>query len=345
MAEIVLAIGTSHSPMLNASVEEWGRFEAREPSMKLLDREGNPATYEALLREAGGRYAGEASPGKLAARHAAAQAALDRLAAEIRDAKLDALVVFGDDQKELFVEDNLPALLVYRGRTLRHAMRPPKPEWVDWFAAIQARYYLPGGSMDFPVHHELAGHVIGELMRRDFDVAVCDRLPRGEAEGHAFAFVHQRLFGFGRAAPVVPMVPVFLNTYYPPNQPSPARCFHVGRAVRAAVESCGGAARVGVLGSGGLTHFAIDEAFDRQIVLALEKKDGDALMRLPPRKLNSGNSEIRNWIAMAGASEHLAAAWTEYIPGYRSPAGTGTGFCFAAFRPAISAGSRRRRPA
>jgi len=332
MAEIVLAIGTSHSPMLNASAEEWSRFEPREPTMKFVDREGNPSTYEALLREAGDRYAGEATPEKFAARHAAAQAALDRLSAEIREARLDALVVFGDDQKELFLEDNIPALLVYRGKTLPHAMRPPKPEWVDWFAAIQGRYYLPGGRAEFPVEHELAEHLIACLMRRDFDVAVCDRLPRGEGEGHAFAFVHQRLFGFGRTAPVVPMVPVFLNTYYPPNQPTPARCFRVGQAVRAAIESYDRPARVGVLGSGGLTHFAIDEAFDREIVCALQAKDGDALMRLPPRKLDSGNSEIRNWIAMAGASEHLPAAWAEYIPGYRSPAGTGTGFCFAAFR-------------
>jgi len=35
---------------------------------------------------------------------------------------------------------------------------------------------------------------------------------------------------------------------------------------------------------------------------------------------------------MAGAAEHLPMAWSEYIPGYRSPAGTGTGLCFAALR-------------
>jgi len=332
MAEIVLAVGTSHSPMLNASAEEWSRFEPREPTMKFVDRDGNPCSYESLLREAGNRYAGEYTPEKFAARHAAAQTALDRLSTEIRNARLDALVVFGDDQKELFLEDNLPALLVYRGKTLAHAMRPPKAEWPDWFAEIQGRYYHPGRRTEFPVEHELAEYLIVELMRTDFDAAVCDRLPRGEGEGHAFAFVHQRLFGFGQTMPIVPLVPVFINTYYPPNQPTPARCYRLGQAVRAAVESFGRRSRVGVLGSGGLTHFAIDAAFDREIVRALEAKDGEALMRLPLRKLNSGNSEIRNWIAMAGASEHLPAAWAEYIPGYRSPAGTGTGFCFAAFR-------------
>jgi 3-O-methylgallate 3,4-dioxygenase len=32
---------------------------------------------------------------------------------------------------------------------------------------------------------------------------------------------------------------------------------------------------------------------------------------------------------MAGASEHLALRSMEYIPAYRTPAGTGTGLCFA----------------
>jgi len=128
------------------------------------------------------------------------------------------------------------------------------------------------------------------------------------------------------------VVPVFLNTYYPPNQPTPARCHAIGRAIRAAVESWPGSARVGVLASGGLSHFAIDEAFDRSIIDAFRSKDAAALAALPVKKLNSGNSEIRNWVAAAGALEHLPLAWVEYVPAYRSPAGTGTGLCFAAWR-------------
>jgi hypothetical protein len=341
MAKIVLAIGTSHSPMLNASVEEWSRFEQREPTTKLVDRQGRPSNYEALLKEANGRFDAECSPAKFAERHAAAQAALDRLAAEIRDARLDAIVVFGDDQKELFFEDNLPALMLYLGKTLPHKMRAPKKEWVDWFADVQGRYYPQEGCLQHPVDDELARHLVGALLDGDFDPSVCERLPRDEGQGHAFAFVYQRLFGYRRPAflapaprtePAIPIVPVFINTYYPPNQPTPRRCYALGRAVRAAVESFPKDARIGVLGSGGLSHFAVDAAFDQQIVQALRNRDGEALMQLPRHKLNSGNSEIRNWIAMAGAGEHLPFAWSEYIPAYRTPAGTGTGFCFAALR-------------
>jgi hypothetical protein len=330
MAQLVLGIGTSHSPMLNATVEEWGRFAAREPTLKLLDREGRPASYAALVAQAAGRFDRECSVEKFAARHALAQASLDRISQEIRDAKLDALIVIGDDQKELFLEDNLPGLLVYRGRTVPHQARAPKPGWVDWFAAIQARYYSDKGRIEYPADAQLAEHVIGQFIEHGFDVSVADRLPRDEGEGHAFAFVHRRLLKF---EPMVPMVQVMINTYYPPNQPTPARCYALGEALRAAIESYPKPMRVGVLGSGGLSHFTIDEAFDREIVRALTEKDAQALARLPRSKLNSGNSEIRNWLAVAGAVASLPLAWLEYVPAYRSPAGTGTGLCFASWRP------------
>jgi 3-O-methylgallate 3,4-dioxygenase len=326
MARIVLGVGTSHSPMLNATVEEWSRFEPREPTMKLLDRSGRPSSYEALLAEAAGRYAGEATPQRFAERHAAAQRALERLREAIAASRLDALVVVGDDQKELFFEDNLPALLVYAGPSIAYRPRPPKKEWVDWFAAVQARYYALADGAEHPGHPALARHLAARLAD-EFDPALCERLPRGEGIGHAFAFVYQRLL-----ARALPIVPVFLNTYYPPNQPSPRRCVALGRALRAAIEAFPGDARIGVLGSGGLSHFAIDEALDRQVLQALERRDAGSLATLPVEKLNSGSSEIRNWIAMAGACEHLPLAWSEYIPAYRTPAGTGTGLAFVALR-------------
>ena len=329
MGQIVLGIGTSHSPMLNATVEEWARFAPREPTLKLLDREGRRTTYDALVAEADGRFDAECTVEKFTACHALAQSSLDRLSEEIRRAELDALIVVGDDQKELFDDTNLPGLLIYRGKTVPHQPRPPKPEWIDWFAAIQSRYYIKQGRIEYPVDHQLAEHLIEQLVDHEFDVAASDRLPRDEGEGHAFAFVHRRLLKFD---PVIPMVQVFINTYYPPNQPTPKRCHEIGQAIRAAVESYAKPIRVGILGSGGLSHFAIDEPFDRDIVRALAEKDADSLKRLPRNKLNSGNSEIRNWIAAAGAVEHLPLAWIEYVPAYRSPAGTGTGLCFAAWR-------------
>jgi 3-O-methylgallate 3,4-dioxygenase len=45
--------------------------------------------------------------------------------------------------------------------------------------------------------------------------------------------------------------------------------------------------------------------------------------------LNAGSSEIRNWIAVSAACTHLKLAWDEYIPVYRTVAGTGCGLGFA----------------
>jgi 3-O-methylgallate 3,4-dioxygenase len=129
----------------------------------------------------------------------------------------------------------------------------------------------------------------------------------------------------------IPVVPVFLNTYYPPNQPSPRRCYRLGQVVREAVESYPEPLRIGVVASGGLSHFTVDEALDGEVIRALRDKDARALEELPRDKLNSGSSEIRNWICAAGALEHLNLRWVRYFPGYRTPAGTGTGLCFASW--------------
>ena len=56
--------------------------------------------------------------------------------------------------------------------------------------------------------------------------------------------------------------------------------------------------------------------------------DAATLQPLPKARLNSSTSAIRNWITMSGASEHLGVQCTDFVPCYRSPAGTGyaTGF-------------------
>ena len=81
--------------------------------------------------------------------------------------------------------------------------------------------------------------------------------------------------------------------------------------------------------SGGLSHFVIDEDLDHQVLTALRNRDVAALSEIPREKLNSGNSEIRNWIAVAGAVEHLDMQVVDYVPCYRSPAGTGCAMGFA----------------
>jgi len=328
MARIVLGIATSHTPMLNAPAADWPRFIERDEKRALLDTDGRPTTYAALLErarpEVAAKIAGEITPSRTAARHAAAEAALGRLGEVLRQARLDALIIVGDDQDELYHADNRPGILVYYGATIANVplsgFRGP-----EWARRATARHYEEKTARDYPVDAALARHLIGALIDREFDVAAADSVPAGAGEGHAVGFVHQRIMN----GHIVPIVPILINTYYPPNQPTPRRCYRLGQAVRAAVADYPGEARIGILASGGLSHFVVDEALDRAILDALASKDGRALQDLPRAKLNSGNSEIRNWICLAGAVEHLALEWRHYEPGYRTPAGTGTGLGFA----------------
>jgi catalytic LigB subunit of aromatic ring-opening dioxygenase len=323
MAKIVFGIGTSHTPMLNTPAEEWRCFIDRDGVRDFLDKEGEPASYQDLLRRAEPHVAAELTPQRFAARHAEAQAGVDHLKAALRRAELDALIVIGDDHKELYQDDNMPALVVYYGKTIRNV--PPNGfSGPDWARRANARYYEEKAPRDYPVASDLALHMINSLVDQEFDPVASDRLPEGKGEGHAFAFVRKRLM----ADPELPVVPILLNTYFPPTQPTPRRCYRLGQAIRAAVDSYPGDARIGIVGSGGLSHFVVDEALDRAVIDACRRNDAAALQSLPRKKLNSGSSEIRMWICAAGASEHLDVKWSSYTPGYRTPAGSGTGLGF-----------------
>jgi len=324
MAQLVLGIGTSHTPMLNAPPEDWPRFYERDSKRtNLLDTEGRLTSYAEQLKHAPPGIMQEISPERMQTRHQAVQGAIARLGDFLREAKLDALIVVGDDQDELYHHDNMPGMLVYYGDTVPNVPLKPvaNPDW-GWRAA--ARWYEEKEPRDYPVDAPLARHLIDQLIDGEFDIATSDATPDGEGEGHAIGFVHKRIMH-----EVVPIVPICINTYYPPNQPTPRRCYKLGQAIRAAVESYPSDQRVGIVGSGGLSHFVVDEALDRDFIDMLRNKDAAGIQAFPREKLNSGSSEIRNWIAVAGAVEHLSLEWSLYEPGYRTPAGTGTGLGFA----------------
>ena len=164
-----------------------------------------------------------------------------------------------------------------------------------------ARWYEEKVPRDYPVDVGLGAAPDRRVDRPRVRHRRLERLPPGQGEGHAIGFVHKRIM----KDLDLPVVPVCINTYYPPNQPTPRRCYKLGQAIRAAVESYPGDARVGIVGSGGLSHFVVDEALDRGFIDMLKRKDGEAIQSLPREKLNSGSSEIRNWICVGGAVEHL----------------------------------------
>src|SRR5581483_12161710 len=102
MARLVAGFGSSHSPMLAARAEDWnGGFLGLDRARAHVDLDGNPCRYDTLLAHAPADALERIAPELLTQRHADVQAAIKRLADDIAAAKLDALIVVGDDQEEL----------------------------------------------------------------------------------------------------------------------------------------------------------------------------------------------------------------------------------------------------
>lgn len=326
MAEIVIGIASSHTPQLSSGVDMWPDHALRDQRYPLLGKDAEFHTYAETLAGADPEIARELEPAVWEGKYQRAQAAISSLAATLAAANADLALVIGDDQRELFLDDGIPAFACFTGAELLDVA--PEPEtFAKLPKGIQAAYWAVHGEEKavHPVARELSTHVAERLALADFDLTVFTKQPAGRTLGHAFTFPRYRL---GLPA-TTPIVPVFVNTYYPPNVPSAARCYALGRELRRAVESWESDARVAVIASGGLTHFVIDEALDRGVLDAIAARDAAALSGIPRGKLRSGNSEILNWVTAAAALEGLSATVLDYVPGYRTPAGTGTGMAFA----------------
>lgn len=326
MARIVLGIGTSHTPLFTLDSSEWKhRAEADYANPKLNLSDGRLLTYPELLGEVGPRYAEVARPEELQRKAALCEAALDRLADALAAAAPDVVVIVGDDQGELFGPANQPAFAIHHGNELVTSDvygQAAAPSWVRKMGRgylMDARHRIPGAS-------SFALRLIEGLVDKNVDVASVARVDENTRAGlgHAFGFVAHRLF----RQRAIPVVPVLLNSYFPPNVPSAARCHDIGIALRQVVEAGDHDLRIAVIASGGLSHFIVDEGLDRGVLEAFARRDAAVLRSLPRCALHSGSSEILNWVLAAGAVDFLPAHSVEYLPLYRTPAGTGVGAAF-----------------
>ena len=324
MARLAAAFGSSHSVMLAASAEDWTRFRESDPRMPYYDRDGRPISYAELLARAPAGSASRATPELLQERFGAAQQAMARMKDEIASARLDALIVVGDDQHELFQDQHMPALAIYHGESIRNAAQPKEPP-ADWYQRAQSRRREESADVHYPCNARLARHLIEGLIEREFDVSAVAALGEGQFEGHAYSFVHRWYL----KGAVIPIVPVFLNTYNAPNTPLPKRCVSLGRSLREIIHQYPEDIRIGLIASGGLSHFVCDEDLDRGVIDALKRRDFAHLAALDPRRLKAGSSEIRNWIVVAAAAADLNLEWMSYTPVYRTHALTGIGLGFA----------------
>jgi 3-O-methylgallate 3,4-dioxygenase len=357
MAQIVLGIGTSHTPMLAVPGNMWSMFAERDRANRELvyPPDGVSMSLEDAVEsryvppEIRERQGDEAT---FAEQYERCQVAIETLRKTIAEAEPDITIIISDDQDEWFFDGNMPSLAVFWGEHLRLRPRDVAPDASPFLKMISDGY--GDVALDVPVASAFGRHVIDHLMDHDFDIAhvaytedlyggrVARRYPTpggGELDvtrqtaphpqglGHGFSYVVKRLFD-NRPGPILP---VYQNTCYPPNHVRPSRSYQFGQGLAGAIATWDADVRIAVVASGGLSHFVVDEELDRMLLAALVAKDEAALRNLPRHRLYSATSESLNWVAAAGAmaDTSLQAEIVDYVPVYRSEGGTGGGWAFA----------------
>jgi hypothetical protein len=337
MATIVLGIGCSHTPQLHTPAEQWEVRARRDRQdgvpLWYRGRQLKYADVEAMRAHL--KLGEQTSMAIREERLKRSFEAMDRLAEAFSAARPDVTIVFGNDQGEMFLDDLKPAFTIMGAAEFRNMPRTAdQNERLPPGIALADHGHLPeSGSVRLPGQPALAAHLAEYVIGRGFDVAFSARQihadpSRAQTGGmpHAYGFVYKQIF----RDHFPPQVPIDTNTFYPPNQPRAERCYAFGQALGAAVRDWQEDARVCVIASGGLSHFVVDEAFDRDIMAAMKDSDFTRLLDYDEAYYQAGSSEIKSWIAAGGAMHGagLHGHIVDYQALYRTPAGTGSSAAF-----------------
>lgn len=336
MAKIVYGFGSSHGPLLSTPPEKWD-LRAADDRLSLRHPYRNKIyTFPELVEARRGEkdFVQDSSLEVRQERHARNQKALDTLAAKLEQVNPDIVVVVGDDQHEWFFDDVQPSFTVYCGKEVvntkidQERMKTKSPGIALAMSASQ-----PPEDQVYPVPQSLAERIIEQSILDEFDVAASMKQRANEKGvigiGHAVGFIYRRIL---KDRPV-PVVPILLNTYFPPNQPTAKRCYEFGQSIGRAIMGWGEDKRVAICASGGISHFVIDEDFDRRMLTAMQNRDTATIFAEPHSMFRSGTSETKNWITVAGilAETDLRMNLIDYVPACRSEGGTGCGMAFASW--------------
>jgi hypothetical protein len=329
MARIVLGLATSHGPMLTTPPEQWDQRVNFDRKYTEHAFKGRTYDFEGLVKlRAGEGLDRQITKEKWVERHGECQRAIAKLADAFAAAKPDVAVIFGNDQMEMFTDAVIPAFAAYWGETIENRIGPEEERGMQapGVAVAQAGRIPPGGAT-YPGLPALGLHLIERLMAERYDVASLKRYRPGRgAIPHAYGFVYRQIM----RDRVVPNVPLVINTFYPPNQPTVRRCYEFGIAALKAIEAWPDDVRVALIASGGLSHFVIDEDVDGQVFDAIRSHRIDGLEALGEPIYQAGTSEVKNWVALMGAmaAKNWTAEIAAYVPCYRSLAGTGNAMGF-----------------
>ncbi len=325
MAQIVFGMAVPHSGMLGQKAEDWLTNGDRDRANPELWFQGKTWTYPELEAHRGAAFEKYLTIEERTARADRNAAALQKMRDAYQAANVDVAIILGKDQKEIW-PDISPSIAIYSGEDVHNG--PP-----------QRSVYAPDRHVVHKAHPKLATYLLETFQNAQFDLADLQAWPENvwmerqmkqkadyPVVPHAYSFVYHQIMG--DTPP--PHVPILMNLFYPPTQPSMQRCIDFGRVLRDALLAWPEDVRVAVIASGGLSHFVNDEEFDRRVMKMLADYDYEGLAAIPNTYYQSGTSEIKIYSTVMMALQHTGAQMTlvDYIPCWRTAAGTGEGMGF-----------------
>ena len=320
MARIVLGMAVPHSGMLGRTPEDLLLDGERDRKKDALWFRNQAWSFSELAaHRAHENFARYYTLEERTARLQRCRNALDTLRRVYREHKVDVAIILGKDQKEIFI-DVSPSIALFMGDTIHNG--PP-----------QRPVYAPDREVTYPGHPELARHLIRAFQNDDFDMTEVFKWPvntwmktHSYAVPHAYAFIYHQIM----QDDVPPNVPIIMNTFYPPNQPSMQRAIDFGKSLFKAIAAWDADKRVAIIASGGLSHFVCDEQLDAKFLQYFKAYDFDGLAQIDNRTYQSGTSEVKLYVPVIHAAAQLGFQMNliDYVPVYRTEAGTGEGFAF-----------------
>jgi hypothetical protein len=295
MANLIGCVALSHGPQLMLDPDHWhllnNRVGEQLPEKPGLESETNEVQW---------------------AKWNGCVEAIGKLRERINALRPDVLIVVGDDQHENLIDDNMPPFTIYMGEEAE--------------ASVSLRYLKQSRSENRTKYHvdaKLAEALVTGLMDAGFDPSYSKQTRYDGGLGHAFG----RVLKFLIPEPKCRVIPVMVNTYYPP-APSAKRCLQFGQALASIIRQYSSQDRIVLVASGGLSHTKIDEDLDRRFIRALETNETPYMSTMPSTVFRDGTSEILNWIVIAGAANQKGTM-VDYLPLYRTRTGVGCAMGFA----------------
>jgi len=215
----------------------------------------------------------------------------------------------GYEWTKAWAKENVPdvIILVYNDHASAFSL-----EVIPTFALGCAAEFQPAdegwGPRPVPVvkgHPELAWHMAQSLILDEFDITIVNQMD----VDHGLTVPLSLMFGQPDEWPTR-VIPLAVNVVqYPP--PTGNRCYHLGKAIRKAVESFPEDLKVVIFGTGGMSHQLqgkragfINPEFDHRFLDRLVH-DPVGLSRMPHveylREAGSEGVEMVMWLIMRGA--------------------------------------------